>query len=282
MKKILFLIFLFISLAELYSYETGFSTQFGNFGLSEYKSSSTKYIPYFQWGTNLYYYDNAIGIDNLSYGFEFERDPLTGYTLSSELQFSQPYYSISFGPVFGIINESVSLIKPGFSGKLRTEWPGIIFLEIGGDVIPAQFEGSQNDYSSYSGYYTFGFYLNQNHILCSFSQILDTYSSLSGTDPYNNSSLSYIFYTDYFEKRSIFKLQTKLGYEILNKTFQDSMDIEIRNILLGLQVDFYINSNSSVFLGFDNKIYPISYGQIELQEVPVYLVTVQSGFKWSQ
>ena len=29
----------------------------------------------------------------------------------------------------------------------------------------------------------------------------------------------YIFYADFFEKNSIFKIETKIGYEILNRTF---------------------------------------------------------------
>ncbi|MDA3955790.1 hypothetical protein [Oceanispirochaeta sp.] len=281
MKKILFPVFLFFISFQVIPYETGFSTQFGNFGLSEYDSSSTTYIPYFQWGSNLYYFDQAEDNDNLQYGFILDRNAIKGYSLSSELRFIQPYYSIAFGPVFGLINESVSLIKPGFSGRLSGEIPGRGFLEIGGDMIPAQFAGAKNDYSTYTGYYTFGFYLKQDHILCYFTQKLDNYSHLSGTDPYTDSLLSYNFYADFYEKGSIFKVKTKMGYEIINRTFSDSSTIEIKNILFGIQTDFYINSSATVFLGLDNKIYPSSYGSIELNDVPTYLITVISGFKWN-
>lgn len=282
MKKYLILpAFLLLSL-NIAALETGLTTEFGNYGISDYNSSSSEYIPYFQWAAELFYFDKTGVDENLEYGFILGRDMIKGYSLSAELRFIQPFYSIAFGPVFGIINESYTLVKPGFTGELRAEWPGRLFLEVGGDMIPAQHVGAANDYSSYSGYYTFGFYLKQNHILCYFTQELDNYAALSSDDPYTDSLLTYIFYANFFEKRSIFKIETKIGYEILNRTFQDSSTIELRNILFGLRSDFYINPSASVFIGLDNKIYPLSKGTIELNNVPMYQITVESGFRWSR
>lgn len=282
MKRILVPAFLILLSLPVFSLETGIITKFGNYGLSDYKSTATEYIPYFQWGTEIFYYDNSGLNEDLQYGFVLDRDTIKGYSLAAELKFIQPYYSISFGPVFGIINESYTLVKPGFMGELRAELPGSLYFELGGDMIPAQYTGAVNDYSNYTGYYTFGFYLNKNHILCYFTQELDNYASLSGTNPYTDSLLSYIFYTKFFEKRSIFNIETKIGYEILNRTFQDSGDIELRNVLLGLRSDFFINPRASVFLGLDNKIIPASKGSIVLTDVPLYQITVISGFRWSQ
>ncbi|MDC7235562.1 MAG: hypothetical protein PQJ58_20225 [Spirochaetales bacterium] len=282
MKKTVVLVFVMLMTSSLIALETGFTTEFGNYGISDYDSSSTEYIPYFQWAANLFYYDTAGLNEDLQYGFELDRDIIKGYSIAAELKFKQPYYTIAFGPVFGVINETYTLVKPGFSGMVRGEWPGRIYLELKGDMIPAQYVGAKNDYSTYSGSYTLGFYLRQNHILCYFTQALDNYASLSGTDPYTDSSLSYIFYANFFEKGALFKIETKLGYEILNRTFQDSSDVELKNILFGLRSDFYINPKATVFIGFDNKIYPVSSGSIELSDVPFYQITVVSGFKWSQ
>lgn len=282
MKKILIPALLILLSLPAYSLETGITTEFGNYGLSDYSSSSTVYIPYFQWGAEIFYHDKSESNENLQYGFVLARDTIKGYSLAAELKFVQPYYSISFGPVFGIINESYTLVKPGFSGKLRGEWPGRLFMEVGGDMIPAQYAGAENDYSNYSSYYTFGFYLKQNHILCYFTQQLDNYAALSGSNPYTDSLVSYIFYINFFEKRSIFKIETKMGYEILNRTFQDTSDIELRNVLFGLRTDFFVKPGVSVFIGLDNKIYPVSRGSIELSDVPLYQVTVESGFSWSK
>lgn len=76
-------------------------------------------------------------------------------------------------------------------------------------------------------------------------------------------------------------MQTKLGFETLSKSFADGSDIELQNILFGLRADFFINPKATVFIGIDNKIYPGSYGKIELDSVPLYLVSVDSGFRWS-
>ncbi|QEN07508.1 hypothetical protein EXM22_05705 [Oceanispirochaeta crateris] len=281
MKKLIFPMFLLALTIHGFSYETGFSTQFGNYGFSEYDSSSTTYTPYFQWGGQFFYFDHSKENENLQYGFILDRNAVQGYSFASELSYVTPYYSIAFGPVFGITNESVSLVKPGFSGSLKGEIPGRAFLEIGGDMIPAQNTGIAYDYGTSTGYYTIGFYLKQDHILCYFTQNLDIYSSLSGSEPYTDSLLTYNFYTDFFEKGSIFKITTKMGYEILSRDFDNGNDIEIRNILLGIQTDFYINSSAAVFIGMDNKIYPGSYGSIDLGDIPTYLITVMSGFKWS-
>ncbi len=281
MKRILLAFTLLYLGAAAFGAETGFSTKFGNFGISDYSDSSDSYIPYFQWAAEIFYRDKSGLNEDLEYGFTLSRDTIRGYNLKSELSFIQPWYSISFGPVFGIINESLTLIKPGFSGSIRGQMPGIFFAELGGDMIPAQYAGAADDYSSYSGYYSIGFYMMQNHILCYFTQELLNYASLSGSTPYTNSSLSYIFYADFFEKNSIFKIETKIGYEILNRTFSVSeTDIEIKNILLGLRGDFFVGTGSSFFIGIDNKIYPVSSGSIVLADVPGYLVTVESGFTW--
>jgi hypothetical protein len=282
MKKILVPIFLILISMSVHSLDTGITTKFGNYGLSDYTSSATEYIPYFQWGAEIFYYDKAGLNEDLQYGFVLDRDAIKGYSLAAELKFIQPYYSIAFGPVFGIVNESYTLVKPGFSGEIRAELPGRLFMEIGGDMIPAQYAGAIDDYSNFTGYYTLGFYLMKDHIICYFTQELDNYASLSGSDPYTDSLLSYVFYVNYFEKRSIFNIETKFGYEILNRTFQDTGDIELRNVLLGLRSDFYINPHASVFIGIDNKIYPVSKGSIALTNVPLYQITVVSGFRWSK
>ena len=258
--------------------ETGFSTQFGNYGLSDYDAGDTSYETYFQWGASVYYEDSAGVDESLVYRFELERDPLSGYSLDSILEFRSDWYSLGIGPVFGIINESMSLIKPGFGGRLRGQWPGKFFAEIGGETIPAMYTGAEDDYSTYSGYYTLGFYIRQNHILCYFTQSQESYSNLS--DGYTDKLVEYIFFSDFYDKTSKFKMQVKLGYEILNKTFTDGSDIELRDVLFGLRADVFINSKASVFIGIDSKIYPGSYGDIELGSVPLYLVTVDSGFRW--
>lgn len=270
---------LIFSSIPAFAAETGFSTKFGNYGISDYSETSSSYISYFHWGTELFYNDSTGLNEDLRYGFSLSRDAIRGYSLKSELSFIQPWYTISFGPVFGIVNESLTLIKPGFSGTVRGSWPGRAFAELGGDMIPAQYAGAEDDYSSYSGWYTLGVYLKQNHILCYFTQELINYAKLSGT-AYTDSSLSYIFHADFFEKNSIFKVETKIGYEILNRTFTSGEDIEIKNILLGLRGDFFVGSGSSFFIGIDNKIYPLSSGTIELSDVPSYLITVESGFTW--
>ena len=282
MKKSITALVLFCTVVILSSAgETGFSTQFGNYGLSDYEATDTDYAPYFQWGASLYYEDFSGTDENLFYRFDLVRAPVGGYCLESLLEFRKEWYSLGLGPVFGIINESLSLVKPGLQGRLKAQWPGKLFGEIGGMTVPAQYSGAENDYSTYSSFYTLGFYLRQNHILCYFTQTISDYSSTSRDAPYSDKYTSYIFYSDFYEKTSLFMIQTKLGYEILNKTFSDGSDIELRNILLGLQADFFINARASVFIGLDNKIYPGSYGDIELGSVPLYLVTVNSGFSWS-
>ena len=280
MKNKVAYLFLFIAISMgAFASETGFSTQFGNYGLSDYDEDDNSYETYFQWGTTLYFEDSAGLDENLKYRFELVRDPVSGYSLNSILELGTDWYSLGIGPVFGILNESFTLIKPGFGGRLKAQWPGKVFGEIGGASIPALYVGAEDDYSSYNGYYTLGFYIKQNHILCYFTQSLTNYSNLS--DAYTNEYLSYIFYSDFYDKSSMFKIQTKLGYEILSKTFLIGEDIEIRNILFGLQADLFLGPKAKVFIGLDNKIYPGTYGDIKLKDVPLYLVSFNSGFSWS-
>ncbi len=270
---------LFLLVMAASAAETGFSTQFGNYGLSDYDADDSEYETYFQWGASVYYEDSAGLDENLVYRFELERNPLSGYSLNSMLEFRSDWYSLGIGPVFGILNESVSLIKPGFSGRLRGQWPGTVFAEIGGESITAMNSGADDDYSRYSGYYTLGFYVRQNHILCYYTQTQEEYANMG--EGYTDEYTSYVFHSDFYDKSSMFKMQTRLGYEILTKTFSGGTDIELRNILFGLQADFFITSRASVYIGLDNKIYPGSYGDIELESVPLYLVTVDSGFRWA-
>lgn len=265
------------SLICLSAEETGFSSYFGTYGLSDYENTYTEYSPYFQWGANLYYKDNGYIENALGYNLELDIDPLLKYRIKSEIEFSHPFYSISFGPVFGLINQSKTLVKPGFSGKLSAQAPGRAFIEIGGELIPFRSSFLKEDYSTYSGFYTFGFYLKRDHILCYFTQKNDLYSEIAGSDESSTSRTSYMFYTDYYKKNSILKIQSKLGYEKQDQILADGSSFEIKNILMGLRFDFFING-STVYLGLDNRIYPITSGSVELSDIPGYLFTFSTGF----
>jgi len=264
-------------LFSLNAVETGFSSYFGTYGLTDYENSNTEYSAFFQWGANIYYKDTS-GIDDaLGYKLELDVDPLLKYRLKSEIKFSHPFYSISFGPVFGLINQSKTLVKPGFSGNLRTEAPGWGFIDIGGELVPFRSSLLKEDYSTYSGFYSIGFYLKRDHILCYFTQKNDLYSEINGNDESSASRTSYMFYTDYYEKNSILKIQSKLGYEKQDLILAGETSIEIKNILMGLRFDFSING-STVYLGLDNRLYPVSSGSLELKDVPGYLFTFSTGF----
>lgn len=264
-------------LFQLNAEETGFSSYFGTYGLSDYESSDTEYSPYFQWGANIYYKESS-GVDNsLGYNLELDIDPLLKYRVKSEIEFNQPFYSLSFGPVFGVINQSKTLVKPGFSGDLKVRVPGRAYIDLGGELIPSRSYLLDKDYSSYSGFYTIGFYLKRDHILCYFTQKSDLYSEIEDSEESTASRTSYIFYTDYFEKNSLVKIQSKLGYEKQDKILPDGTSFEIKNILMGMRFDFFIDG-STAYLGLDNRLYPVTSGSVELNDVPGYLFTFSTGF----
>ena len=274
-------ILLFLLPLALSAAETGFSSYFGSYGLSEYAGDESEYSPFYQWGGNFYYRDSSGGEDALSYKLELDLDPVLKYRLKSELEFGSPRFILSLGPVFGIINQSWTLIKPGFSASIKTQIPGKVFFELGAELIPQGTAAMDEDYSSSSSYFTLGFYIKRDHILCYYTQKRDIYSSLSSADTKREEKISYLFFTDFYEKNSILKVQSKLGYEIQNQMAGENNYAEIKNILLGLQLDFKINGNASVFTGLDNRIFPISTGSHKLTGIPGYFFTFTTGLKLS-
>jgi len=261
--------------------ETGFSTEFGNFGLAEYAADDTEYKPFFQWGGDAWFKDTAGVDENLMYGVELDVDSFLKYRLKANLEFHHPYFSISLGPVFGILNEKLTLVKPGINGSITGKWPGRLYATLGGEIIPPLSYSGTDDYISQSGFYTLGVYILRDHILCYFTQEIEHYSVFVSGAPVQNIRNSYLFFADFYEKNSRFKVQTKLGYEVQNRILTSDDDFGLKNILFGLRFDFFIDGASTVFAGLDSRFYPISSGSIDLTGLPGYLWTLSSGYSWS-
>ena len=270
------LLFLINSFA-LNAMETGFSTFYGTYGLTEYTVNSSEYKSFLQWGGNIYYKDSNED-NSLDYNIELDLNPLLKNRVKSGIGFNTPYLSISFGPVFGIANQSWTLIKPGFTGEIKARIPGRIFAELGGELIPYHSHLQEKDYSVYSGFYSLGFYIKRDHILCYFTQILDQYSEIE-VDSYTNNKNTYLFITDFFEKNTFLKVQSKLGYEIQDQVLSNDDIIEIKTLLFGLQLDFFLNGGIDVFAGLDSRLFPLSTGSRDLSDIPEYLFTFTTGIK---
>ncbi len=268
------------SLALLIAEEAGFSSYFGTYGLGDYSSSSIEYEDFFQWGGNIYYRNYNFSESEMGYVLEASADPILKYRYKSEIEILNTYYSIRIGPVFGIINQGWTLIKPGFTGFFRAQYPGKAFLDFGGETIPLRSSLLEKDYSSFSSFYSIGYYILEDHLLCYFTQKRDQYTELNDGLETTNEKTSYLFYSEFFEKNSFLRVKTKMGYEILNQSFSTTENIELKSIILGLNLDFGLSGNSSVYISMDNMIYPISSGSMELSEVPGYLYTFETGFKW--
>ena len=257
--------------------ESGFSTYYGSYGLKEYTADSVEYKPFMQWGGNVYFKDSRED-NSIDYSLELDMNPFFNNRIKSNIGFNTSYYSISFGPVFGITNQSWTLIKPGFSGAVKAQIPGKVFAELGGELIPYRSLLQEEDYSVYSGFYSLGFYIKKDHILCYFTQIRDQYSEI-GDDNYTNNKNTYLFITDFFEKNTFLKVQSKLGYEIQDQVLSDDDIIEIKTILFGLQLDFFLNGGIDVFAGLDSRLFPLSTGSRDLSDIPEYLFTFTTGIK---
>ena len=279
-KNILAVSAFFFLLNMLFAEESGFSSYFGSYGLDEYATNDTSFLSFFQWGGNIYYTDSTGLDENLGYYLELDADPLLKYRLKSEININTPFYTISLGPIFGIIEQSWTLIKPGFCGSIQFQVPGRVYAEFGGDLIPLTSTLAEDDYSSFSSFYTIGYYVKKDHILCHFTQKRDQFTAHENGTETVGSRVNYLFYADFFEKNSILKVQSKMGYEILNQILSETNSVKLESIIFGIQLDFNITGNSSVFISLDNMVYPTSSGSQELEEIPGYLYTFKTGFKW--
>ncbi len=260
--------------------EAGFSSYFGTYGLGNYSSGSTEYKDSFQWGGNLYFQESGLNETGFGYRLELDSDPILKTRYISSVQIQKPYYTIGFGPVFGLLNQGWTLIKPGFTGDFTAQYPGIAFFGFGGDLIPARSTLLEKDYSTYSSYFTIGFYVLKDHILCYFTQKRDQYTETVDSEVSIEGSTSYLFYSEFYEKNSFLKIKTTMGYEIQDKILETAEEIQLKSIIFGLNFDFTIGGNSSVYASIDNIIYPIASGDLELSGVPEYLYTFTTGFRW--
>ena len=279
-KRLIQICLILIAGFALTGEEAGFSSYFGTYGLGDYSVASTEYKSFFQWGGNLYFQD--MGIDNSGFGYrlELDADPILKTRYKSEIAIQNTYYSIGFGPVFGIINQGWTLIKPGFSGSFTGRLPGRAFLDFGGELIPLRSSLLEDDYSSYTSYYTLGYYVLKDHILCYFTQKRDQYTEIVNGKESIAGKTSYLFYSDIYEKNLFLKIKTKMGYEIHEQVLDTSEKIQLKTVIFGINFDFGLSGNSSVYISIDNMIYPITSGDLELAKVPEYLYTFETGFRW--
>ena len=270
----------FLAIPALSGEEAGFSSYFGTYGLGNYTSESTEYKATFQWGGNSYFQERGLGDSGFGYKLELDSDPILKTRYTSLVKIEKPYYSIGFGPVFGLVNQGWTLIKPGFSGNFTAQYPGIAFFNFGGDLIPLRSALLEEDYSTYSSFYTIGFYVLKDHILCYFTQKRDQYIEIVDSEDSLTGRTSYLFYSEFYEKNSFLKIKTTMGYEIQKQILETSEELQLKSIIFGLNFDFGLSGNSSVFVSIDNILYPITSGDLELSGVPEYLYTFKTGFRW--
>ncbi len=277
MKRVVSLLLILYAAASqgLAADEVGLAAAGGNYGFKGLNAGNNDFKDAVYWNTSLYYKTDKDESRNLSWAFSLKKEPILGALLQGELCFQKDWYSITLGPSFSLYADPWAMIKAGLNSKIMVEWPGIIFAEAGGSVIPESFGG--NGDGSYSSSLSAGFYLSSAYLRCYITQ--DIKSSHSQDKNESNSYKSYIFHTDFYRKNSIFKLRTKLGYEILKKD-RTTQSFEMKNVLFGLRTDFSIKSKYSFYVELDNKIFPSSTGKTKIKSLPPFMGSLGLGFCW--
>jgi len=238
--------------------ETGFSSSDLTWGLSSVIAHSTPD----KWGFDIKF-DSNLPLRNILYSY---------------LTFSTEYFNFKIGPTLGLFNSTEEIIKFGLSGEVLVEYPGKIFLSMGGITTPGGDLTKSGEYLQTGGNIVFGFYVP--NAICSFYISTKRYTEKISSGKSIDKMNEYYFNIKIFEKNIAYKINIKIGYQRLIKEFTGTFTTKniVNSIILGTALDIEISNYLVLRFDIDNSLY--SFGQENLTgtNMKKYFFKISSGF----
>jgi hypothetical protein len=256
--------FLLLSTAAATALDIGIEGWLGDLGFAtDRKVTDTTFPGYDKlfWGVSLY--GTQAVTDDISFLTGFYSDPVLRNTTYTLFSYSTQFFTIGFGPFFGLFNSTSTLLKSGISTSVKLELPGIIFASfrsdssIGGELVQV------GDYMQTRNDISFGVHLP--NAICTLS--LDSSSfeqkSTAALDIVDSLTV-YSFSTDIYKKNIPYRLIVTVSYQSLVRSYISTAVTEssLNSVVLGMETNISLSPSVLLTAGIEGNLYSFGMGTL--------------------
>lgn len=243
------------AISNLYALDAGLSFHMGNFDFAANRASTDTGFTgsNYSWGIDGSL-TQPVG-DALTASISYTMDPVLRNLISAGIRYNGTYFSISGGPLFGILNTGGTLLHTGLRATITAQIPGIVFLTLdSGSTIGGQLV-KVGDYSENLSEVIAGVYVK--NAICSLHIADKGFVEKTALGNVETTLREYSFQTDAFQKNVPYTAKLKFGYQIQSRYYDYSTPITqtLGSLVLAAHTGIRLNELLSLNAGLEANIY---------------------------
>lgn len=251
-----------LAAANLTALEIGAHGTLGTLDFARDRDSTASSLPgdIYLWGIGVFG-TQAISED-LAIDIEFDSDPILRNIGSTLLTYRGPFFSIRFGPFFGILNAPGTIVQSGLSTTVHLFVPGIVILGLRSDTSLASRLVAPGDYIQEQSELSLGVYV-PNAIPTLYART-KRYTWKTTTGEAVDTLHAYGLRTDVFEKNVPYRVVLDFAYQDASRTFHDAQPSTHRHgsLVLGKKIVLDVFDPLRLLVDLESSIY--TFGLDEL------------------
>ncbi|MDR1058996.1 MAG: hypothetical protein LBL43_05555 [Treponema sp.] len=222
----------------------------------------------------------------------YERDPLLRNLVKAYVGMRQGYFNLELGPFIGVFNSGKGAPNPGLSFRAGLEYPGRVFLTLGGASTLGTGLSTAGDKALQWGEVILGFYVP--YVTCSLLMNTRNYKEMENPGlVLKDERTRYGFRAEVVSKSYPYVLQVDAGFQTLKRSYAGELfepappsftrtfdTDEIRSIYLGLGVNYQVARQWRIFLGGEMPVYTWGTSPLKKEKGAVFF-QLSGGFIWT-
>ena len=191
--------------------------------------------------------------ETFGYTATAERDPVLRNIISCEMTINAGYFNFSIGPLLSLFNSRDDFIRPGISASLGVEFPGILFITVGGGGTLGSIP--ENDHTLERGRIALGVWLP--NVLSTLSLTGSKFIE-ADTVTTEDALFRVCYRADVYAKNVPFTVSVEMGYQNLKRTYRDSAqdgEDSIREVFLGFETNISITPKLILIVGAETPVF---------------------------
>jgi hypothetical protein len=230
--------------------------------------------------------------DYFHFNAGYERDPLLRNLVKANVGMRRGYFNLELGPFMGIFNSGARGPNPGLSFRAGLEYPGRVFLTLGGASTLGAGLSAAGDYAQQWGEAILGFYVP--YVTCSLLVNTRTYKEMENPGlVLKDERTRYGFRAEVVSKSYPYMVRVDAGFQTLKRSYEGEIfdpaapsftrtfdTDEIRAIYLGLEVNYQVAQRWRIFLGGEMPVYTWGASPLKKEKGAVFF-QVSGGFIWT-
>ncbi len=246
---------LVVTATNLSALEIGAHATFGNLDFARDRDSSALTLPgdTCLWGLGLF--GSQWISDELRIDVGFDSDPILRNIGSALLTYRNRFFSIRFGPFFGLINAPRTLVQSGLSTTVELFVPGVVVLGLRSDTSLGSRLLVPGDYIQERSELSFGFYV-PNAIPVLYART-KRYTWKTAAGEAIDSQTAYGLRADIFEKNIPYRVVLDFAYQDTSRIFQeaDASTHRYGSLVFGTKASIDLLETLTLLLDLESSIY---------------------------